>query len=95
VKKQINSDTISKINGATRMCIVCRVRFPQKGLYRFQENNKKLVNFQKTGRSFYVCATCITNNRNKLMKILNQKFRIKCENIEDFGKILKELDTNG
>jgi uncharacterized protein len=95
VKKQINSDTISELNDAMRMCIVCRGRFPQKGLYRFQEENKKLVNFQKVGRSFYVCAKCIESEKNRLIKILNHKFKIKYENIEDFGKILKELCTNG
>ncbi len=95
MEKQINSDIITGLKETTRMCIVCRGRLPQKNLHRFQAKDKKLVKYKKVGRSFYVCSECIKSEKNRLLKILYNKFRIKYENIEDFGKILKELGTNG
>ena len=95
VKKQINSDIIKSLNKPVRMCIVCRDRFPQKNLYRFQEIKGKIVNFTNRGRSFYICKNCIQTDEKKLNKILGNRLKIDYKNIADFGKILKEFGENG
>lgn len=78
-----------------RMCIACRQRAPQKDLQRVQIIDGKLVEFTKTGRSFYVCGACVACNDKKLMKLLNTKCKTHHKNIMDFGKILKENGSDG
>ncbi len=95
MKKQLNSDTIRGSKEPTRMCIICRGRFSQKILYRFQVKDRKIIKYEKLGRSFYICQGCIKNGEKKLKKIVINKFRVKSKNIEEFGNILKELGTNG
>jgi predicted RNA-binding protein YlxR (DUF448 family) len=77
------------------MCIICRGRFNQKVLNRFQKIDGKIVRYQNLGRSFYVCNNCIKCEEEKIKKIVMNRLKIKTKNIEEFGKILKELDTNG
>ncbi|NOX16343.1 MAG: DUF448 domain-containing protein [Epsilonproteobacteria bacterium] len=77
------------------MCIICRGRFSQNFLLRFQVKNGKVIRYENLGRSFYMCKNCIENDEKKVKKIVINKFRIKSKNIEEFGNILKELDTNG
>ena len=86
MEKQLNSDIITDFKITTRMCVGCRGRFPQKDLYRFQEKDGKLVGYTKVGRSFYICARCIKQERKRLIKILNSKFKIKQINIEELAK---------
>ncbi|MCF6172362.1 MAG: hypothetical protein L3J44_01010 [Campylobacteraceae bacterium] len=95
MKKQLNSDTILGLKEPARMCVVCTGRFSQKILYRFQVKNGKIIRYKKEGRSFYICKNCIKSDEKKVRKIVIKKFRIKSKNIEEFGNILKELDTNG
>ena len=95
LEKQLNSDIITDFKITTRMCVVCRGRFPQKVLFRFQKRDGKLVSYTKVGRSFYICAQCIKQERKRLIKILNSKFKIKQTNIEELAKTVKELGTNG
>ncbi len=42
-----------------RMCIICRKRIEQKKLLRLQEKDKRVVLYQGSGRSFYLCKDCI------------------------------------
>ncbi len=95
MKKQLNSDTIQGSKEPTRMCVICQGRFSQQILHRFQAKDGEIVKYEKLGRSFYMCQRCIKNSEKKIKKILINKFRIKSKNIEEFGKILKELCTNG
>ncbi|NPA11762.1 MAG: DUF448 domain-containing protein [Epsilonproteobacteria bacterium] len=53
-----------------RMCVVCRGRFHQDTLNRYQCKNGEMVEFSGVGRSFYVCNGCI--NSKKLAKILKK-----------------------
>ncbi len=78
-----------------RMCIICRERFSQNFLYRFQKIDESIVLYKELGRSFYICENCIKHKENKIKKIVMNRLRVKSKNIEEFGKILKELGTNG
>lgn len=78
-----------------RMCIVCRQRVLQESLQRLQIINGELVLFSKTGRSFYICKACMTNNEKKVVKILNNKCKTNHKAMMDFGKTFKETATNG
>ena len=44
-----------------RMCIKCRQRKQQNLLLRLQIKNGELVCFTNSGRSFYLCESCIQN----------------------------------
>jgi len=77
------------------MCIVCRQRALQESLQRLQIINGELVLFSKTGRSFYICKACMTNNEKKVVKILNNKCKTNHKAMMDFGKTFKETATNG
>lgn len=86
-----------------RMCILCRQRFEQNLLLRFQVNNEKIIEFTQRGRSFYICEECLRHDSEKLIKLLNMKLRLKNKNIEEFGNYFskrvreynKEIFTNG
>lgn len=86
-----------------RMCVVCRERYEQKSLLRFQLNSEKILEFSGYGRSFYICKKCICKDSEKLVKILNAKLRIKNKKMIDFGEYFskvvqrhnKEISTNG
>ena len=78
-----------------RMCIVCKERLPQDILQRLQIVERELVVFSKVGRSFYICKACIINNEKKLVKILNNKCKTNHKHVIDFGKIFKEIGTDG
>ncbi len=95
MKKQLNSVIMKSLDKPIRMCIVCRNRFPQRDLYRFQYENGEIVKFKKKGRSFYICEECIDSKEKKMEKILNSKYKLNSRNVVDFGKILKELGRNG
>jgi predicted RNA-binding protein YlxR (DUF448 family) len=94
---------MSAINKPIRMCIVCRGRFEQNTLLRFQTNNGKILEFSKSGRSFYMCQACIALDEAKLIKLLNSKLRTRNKKLIEFGdyfsKIVqehnKEIGTNG
>ena len=86
---------MSKINTPVRMCIVCKARDPQSELLRLQTNEGMLRVFKQVGRSFYVCNDCIESNNKQLKKALLQKCKKLDQNILDYGKMLKEIETNG
>lgn len=78
-----------------RMCIACRTRALQSELQRVQIINGMVVEFTKIGRSFYICDTCLTLNDKKLVKMLNNKCKTNHKSIIEFGKIFKEIGSNG
>jgi len=95
-KKKLNFGTImSNKNNPVRMCIVCKARIPQSELLRLQVDQGGLRAFTKVGRSFYVCDDCIDTNNKQLKKALLQKCKKLDQNILDYGKMLKEIETNG
>jgi len=73
-----------------RMCISCRARNPQHTMIRLKQSNQKIVLFDGTGRSMYVCYGCIQNE--KKVKGLVKRFK---QDKEYFTKLLKELIDNG
>ena len=87
VKKQfIFGIIMSELKKPIRMCIICRGRFEQRSLTRFQINNGKLVKFSKKGRSFYICLKCKRLKEMQLVKALNSKLKLKYKKIEEFGE---------
>ena len=73
-----------------RMCIACRSRNPQNTMIRLKQWGKEIVAFDGQGRSFYVCRTCMENE--KKIKGLVKRFK---QDEEHFTKLLKELMNNG
>ncbi len=73
-----------------RMCLICRERYEQNRLIRFQLNNGKLIEFSKVGRSSYICLDCRLFDEKRLVKILSSKFRQK---IDDLGYIALTKET--
>lgn len=78
-----------------RMCIICKSRLLQKELQRVQIKEGQLIEFTKIGRSFYLCTPCVMKNEKKLIKILNNKCKTNHTHLMEFGKIFKEIGTNG
>lgn len=74
-----------------RMCISCRDRYEQKLLLRLQCNEGLLEVFTKKGRSFYICKTCL-NNEKKLTKSLMRQ--CKSGDKEKLTTRLKEIITD-
>lgn len=78
---------MSKLNKPIRMCIICRGRFEQNNLTRFQINNGKVTQFSKVGRSSYICLDCMNLEETKLVRALNSKLKFKYKKIEEFGEL--------
>jgi len=76
-----------------RMCIICRKRYEQSTLIRFQLNNGKLIEFSKVGRSSYICLECISIDEEKLVKMLNGKFKLKYKKLDECGIITSFKET--
>jgi len=69
-----------------RMCITCRSRHPQNTLIRLKLSGNIVLAFNGEGRSFYVCSTCVKND--KKVKGLAKRFK---QELETFTKLLTEL----
>ena len=69
-----------------RMCVACRERFLQDTLVRLQCNDKVLSLFQGIGRSFYICNSCIEDEK-RLYKTLCKQ----CKNNKNYPMDLKEI----
>ena len=53
------------------MCIGCRIRLPQKELFRFTCKERVIQKYIGSGRSFYVCSSCISATK-KMKKYLSK-----------------------
>jgi len=73
-----------------RMCVSCRSREAQGNLIRLKHENKHVVVYDGSGRSFYLCSVCSKNQ--KKIKSLAKRFG---ENEERLLKLLEELTNNG
>jgi predicted RNA-binding protein YlxR (DUF448 family) len=69
-----------------RMCITCRSRHPQNTLIRLQLSGHKVLAFTGIGRSFYICGTCVKNE--KKVKGLAKRFK---QELEAFTRLVTEL----
>lgn len=63
----------------TRMCVVCRDRFPQDTLLRFRVKKQEFS--KNSGRGFYICKTCIEKDEKILIKSV-YKF-VKISSLDD------------
>ena len=81
-----------------RTCIVCRKKFEQKELLRFKCENKKLVQYNNYGRSFYICETCSnqiqTDLKLKDLKRLEKILNKECKSQDNYVTQLKEILTD-
>ena len=68
------------------MCIACRSRHPQKSLIRLKQNGKEVVQFNGTGRSFYICKSCVNDKRK--LKGLAKRFK---QDWEQLTRLLRTL----
>ncbi|WP_185900173.1 DUF448 domain-containing protein [Campylobacter sp. MIT 99-7217] len=70
-----------------RMCIICKARKEQKSLFRFGVKMGKIHLNLGTGRSFYVCSSCLNKDEKAFRKI-------KIHNLKVDQQDLKELVLN-
>lgn len=73
-----------------RTCIVCKNKFEQSNLNRFKCENKKLLPYDKHGRSFYICNECLAKDL-KTEKRLEKALFKECRNKDDYILQLKEI----
>ena len=76
---------------AIRMCISCRSRHEQKILVRLQCKEGLLETFTNSGRSFYLCNDCLSNEK-KIIKTLMRQ--CKSGDKERLVNRLKEIITD-
>ena len=77
------------------MCVVCKDRFHQSELLRFQTKEGKPCAFTHNGRSFYLCKSCVDGNVKGLKKAILQRCGKIDYDILDYGKMLKEILVDG
>lgn len=71
-----------------RMCIVCRGRFLSDTLLRLQCKEGILDKFLNSGRSFYICSNCLTNEKKYTKSLMRQ---CKSANAAYLSNQLKEI----
>lgn len=76
-----------------RMCIVCKNRFEQKSLYRFQIQKGEIVSKIQFGRSLYICNQCIFCEEKDLQKTFSKVYKDFHTKISQEN--LKEIFLNG
>jgi len=80
-----------KFHQAVRMCISCRDRHEQKLLVRLQCVEGILKAFNNSGRSFYICKTCLLNEKKIIKSLMRQ---CKSANKDKLASRLKEIITD-
>jgi|APHig6443717817_1056837.scaffolds.fasta_scaffold00166_45 uncharacterized protein len=75
------------------MCIVCRKRFSQRELKRFQYIDGSVKKFTKSGRSFYLCIECTDSKQ--LIKKFSSFLKIPKTDAEMICANLKETIFDG
>jgi predicted RNA-binding protein YlxR (DUF448 family) len=80
-----------KFHQPTRMCVSCRSRHPQFELKRFKCEEGELSSYNKAGRSFYLCQSCLDEEK-KLQKALMRQCR--SGNKDKLMNKLKEIITD-
>ena len=61
-----------KIHRIIRMCISCRDRYEQNELLRIKCEDSLLEYFNGVGRSFYLCDSCLNNEKKLLRSLMRQ-----------------------
>lgn len=78
-------------NEPVRMCISCRERITQAQLHRLKCENGQIETFNGNGRSFYICKTCILDEKKVLKALMRQ---CRSGDRDKFTNILKEIITD-
>ena len=81
-----------------RTCVVCRGKFEQKELLRLKCENKELLFYNNSGRSFYICSECekllLTDINGKDYKKIEKSLCKECKNKDKYVTQLKEMLTD-
>jgi predicted RNA-binding protein YlxR (DUF448 family) len=81
-----------------RTCVVCRGKFEQKELLRLKCEEKKLLFYNNSGRSFYICSECEmllqTDINGKEYKKIEKSLCKECRNKDKYVIQLKEMLTD-
>jgi len=80
-----------KFNPIIRMCISCRARHRQNELLRIKCNESSLEIFDGNGRTFYLCDSCLLDEK-KLSRALMRQ--CKSGDKEKLMNKLKEIITD-
>ena len=75
----------------TRMCVSCRERASQSKMFRLTCRDGNLRSFEGVGRSFYLCTTCLEDEK-KISKVLMRQCRNNQR--EQHMNNLKEIITD-
>ena len=81
----------TKFHTPTRMCISCRDRHPQNTLLRLQCKEGSLESFNGKSRSFYLCKSCLENEKKLTRSLMRQ---CKSSEKEKLTNRLKEIITD-
>ncbi|AXH13956.1 DUF448 domain-containing protein [Malaciobacter mytili] len=83
-----------------RMCIICRARLEKEKLLRLKCEDKKLIKYNNSGRSFYLCNSCIQEYvinqelNSKKEKKIEKALYAQCKNKDEYLVQLKEILTD-
>lgn len=77
-----------------RMCVVCRSKLEKTSLLRLKCKDKKLIQYDGIGRSFYICYNCMEENFDKNAGKIEKALRKECKNKDEYIVQLKEILTN-
>jgi predicted RNA-binding protein YlxR (DUF448 family) len=80
-----------KFYQATRMCISCRERHYQENMLRVQCIDGNLDVFKGSGRTFYLCDSCLEDEKKLLRSLMRQ---CKSGDKEKLMNKLKEIITD-
>lgn len=68
------------------MCLTCRNKYPQNTLIRLKQEGEDIIASDGSGRSFYLCDICSTNE--KKIKGLVKRFK---QNETQFTALIARL----
>ena len=81
-----------------RTCVVCRGKFEQKELLRLKCEDKELLFYNNSGRSFYICNECKKllkeDISGKDYKRIEKSLCKECKNKDKYVTQLKEMLTD-
>ncbi len=81
-----------------RTCVVCRGKFEQKELLRLKCEDKELLFYNNSGRSFYICNECKkllqADITGKDFKRIEKSLCKECKNKDKYVTQLKEMLTD-
>jgi predicted RNA-binding protein YlxR (DUF448 family) len=81
-----------------RTCVICRGKFEQKELLRLKCEEKELLFYNNSGRSFYICMQCqchlLEDMNSKEYKRIEKSLCKECKNKDKYVTQLKEMLTD-